>query len=309
MEPLRKNSEILFLYDAMLTNPNGDPDDENKPRYDYDTQRNLVSDVRLKRYIRDYWINKSLEVFVSKQEGRVVTATEKVQDVLKDAKTKEEGIKKITEKFIDIKYFGATIPLKLEGREVSNLESISLTGPVQFTWGYSLHPTEILHSSTITSQLAGRESNYGTMGKDWRIKYSFIGFYGIVSAWRAKETNLTDEDMKNFDKDVIKAFKLQTTTRSKIGQTPRLYVRIEWKDSETFFGDLRKLVKVQPKTSYNPASFEDIEIDLSELSKLFEHDNIEKIYIWLDDEFKNKAKGLKLNLENSQQEKIEQFNI
>lgn len=50
------NHEILFLYDACLCNPNGDPDEENRPRMDYETRRNLVSDVRLKRYLRDHWL-------------------------------------------------------------------------------------------------------------------------------------------------------------------------------------------------------------------------------------------------------------
>jgi CRISPR-associated protein Csh2 len=54
------NSDILFIYDAKLCNPNGDPDDENKPRMDYDTQTNLVSDVRLKRYLRDYLMSECL---------------------------------------------------------------------------------------------------------------------------------------------------------------------------------------------------------------------------------------------------------
>lgn len=288
---LERNSEILFLYDAMLTNPNGDPDDENKPRYDYDTQRNLVSDVRLKRYVRDYWINKGEGVYVSKEEGKAVTSTKKVEDLLKDLQTKEECVRKVTDTFKDIKYFGATIPLKTK---IANLDSITLTGPVQFTWGYSLHPTEILHSSTITSQLAGRESDHGTMGKDWRIKYSLIGFYGIVSAWRAKETGLTDEDVKNFDKEIIKALKLQATTRSKIGQTPRLYVRIEWNDDETFFGDLRNLVKVQPKTSYAPASLEDIDIDFSGLSELLKNEKISMVYVWIEEEFAKKVKGLEM---------------
>ena len=53
-ESIENNSEILFIYDAKMCNPNGDPDDENKPRMDYDRNINLVSDLRLKRYIRDY---------------------------------------------------------------------------------------------------------------------------------------------------------------------------------------------------------------------------------------------------------------
>lgn len=288
-EILKRNSEILFLYDALLTNPNGDPDDENKPRYDYDTRRNLVSDVRLKRYLRDYWLNKGYGVYVSKEEGKAVTATKKVEDLLKDATSREECVRKVTETFIDVKYFGATIPLT---KKIANLDSITLTGAVQFTWGYSLHPTEILHSSSITSQLAGRESDHGTMGKDWRINYSLLAFYGVISAWRARELFLTGEDVEKFDLDILKALKLMTTTRSKIGQTPRLYMRIEWSNDEVFHGDLRDLVKVEVLSQHTPASIDDLRVDLSELGTFISDQRVDKIKLWVDEEFKSKALGM-----------------
>ena len=53
-ELLRNRSELVFLYDAKDINPNGDPMDENKPRIDEETGNNMVTDVRLKRTIRDY---------------------------------------------------------------------------------------------------------------------------------------------------------------------------------------------------------------------------------------------------------------
>lgn len=304
-EVLKNNSEILFLYDAKLTNPNGDPDDENKPRYDYDTQRNLVSDVRLKRYARDFWINKGKTVYVSKEEGKAQTATEKVADHLKDIQTRDEAVKKVVQTFVDVKYFGATIPIKDPLKKKIGLDSITLTGPVQFTWGYSLHPTEILHSSSITSQLAGRESDHGTIGKDWRIKYSLIGFYGIVSAWRASAVSLTSEDVDALDVDIIKGLKLMASTRSKIGQTPRLYLRIEWDNDETFYGDLRDLVNVQVKTSHVPADLEDLDIDLSELSRFVSDQKVKRIRLWVDDEFKSKVKGIEL----LKGDKVEEFSI
>ena len=70
MSEINKNSEILFLYDATLTNPNGDPDDENRPRIDPKTGVNLVTDVRLKRYFRDFIINHygNEYIWVAKQE-------------------------------------------------------------------------------------------------------------------------------------------------------------------------------------------------------------------------------------------------
>jgi len=65
---MMNNREFLFLYDASMCNPNGDPDQENKPRMDRATKTNLVSSFRIKRYIRDYLIdnetNDSLDVFV-----------------------------------------------------------------------------------------------------------------------------------------------------------------------------------------------------------------------------------------------------
>ncbi len=65
---ITKNSEVLFLYDAKMTNPNGDMDNENKPRMDYDTDTNLVSDVRLKRYLRDYFETAlKKEIFVTEK--------------------------------------------------------------------------------------------------------------------------------------------------------------------------------------------------------------------------------------------------
>ncbi|MGB9857397.1 MAG: type I CRISPR-associated protein Cas7, partial [Dictyoglomaceae bacterium] len=65
MGKLKNRSEILFLYDITDANPNGDPMDENKPRIDEETGVNIVTDVRLKRTIRDYLYEyKGLETFV-----------------------------------------------------------------------------------------------------------------------------------------------------------------------------------------------------------------------------------------------------
>lgn len=54
---LKNNRDFLFLFDATNCNPNGDPDYENKPRFDYETHTLLVSDVRRKRDIRDFLAN------------------------------------------------------------------------------------------------------------------------------------------------------------------------------------------------------------------------------------------------------------
>src|SRR3989338_11139720 len=94
---IKNNSEILFLFDAKRTNPNGDMDNENKPRIDLETDTNLVSDVRMKRYIRDY-----LELF----KGEEVFITDKAEN----SKKRAEQLKKIGKEqkdCMDVRFFGA----------------------------------------------------------------------------------------------------------------------------------------------------------------------------------------------------------
>nr|MDO8081525.1 type I-B CRISPR-associated protein Cas7/Csh2 [Candidatus Freyarchaeota archaeon] len=293
-----KNSEILFIYGAKLCNPNGDPDEENKPRMDPRTNINLVSDLRLKRYFRDYIIKKFGEkyVWVTTVEGKNVTSDErgeKLREQLTDDKTvklsKEKGkrgdtdwVTTVPKLCIDARMFGATIAIRAKGKEKG--ASANFTGPVQFSWGYSLHPVEIVESSTITSIFVGREAReeeerYGTMGRDWRVYYSLIAFYGIVSGMRALDTRLTETDAKILDNALWDALKLGATTRSKIGQEPHLYLRVEYKDKETLIGDLRYYIDGEWEKQVRGIA--DIKLGYSRfLEKLKELENrIEKVYI------------------------------
>jgi CRISPR-associated protein Csh2 len=260
------NSEILLIYEAKNCNPNGDPDEENRPRIDPKTRVNLVSDVRLKRFFRDFVATRFGEqyIFVTKVSGRSVRADQRVAlfghegiapeevDVkvkeMKDRKRAE--IEKLAEEVpkrcIDARLFGAVVPIGAgEGRGAQR----TFIGPVQFTWGFSLHPVEIVESSTITSIFSGREAaeQYGTMGKDWRLYYSLISFYGVVSGNRALQTGLEEEDLMVLDDTLWRSLITEPTTRSKIGERPHLYLRIEYKDSETLLGDLRRFIDVNIK--------------------------------------------------------------
>lgn len=313
MSIITKNSELLFLYDARLCNPNGDPDEENKPRMDYETGRNLASDVRLKRYLRDYWLDldevawKKLgypskpDVWVRKLEDangepQTVSAKQRIDRLAKELgeKSAKEAAKKpefrkwLLDRLIDVRLFGATIPIG-EGEGERAGGSLTLTGPVQFSWGYSLNRAEILASSTITSQFAGREQEekgqYGTMGKDWRIKYALLAFYGTVSAWRAEHTQLSETDLKLLDHSLINALPLLATTRSKLGQTPRLYLRVEYKDNQTFLGDLRALLSLERAEGLE--SIMDVQLDFTGLVERLsqQKDKIEKIFFWTHPDF------------------------
>lgn len=292
-----KNSEILFLYDAKLTNPNGDPDDENKPRIDYEKEINLVSDVRLKRYIRDYLESIGYEIFVAKVDGETVDATERLRRFFEKENKKvnlnkltKEDVDFILSKLIDVRLFGATMPIKAgeEGKGASS----NFTGPVQFTWGYSLNKVELVTSNSITSTFAGRDEagkgQYGTFGKDWRLYYSLIAFYGIISGYRAQYTNLLEEDVNLLDKALLEAIPQMASTRSKIGQKPRLLLRIEY-SKPYFLGDLRNKVKIDKEEGLRDIT--DYELDITNLKELLEQnkDRIDKVHVFQDPELRIKG--------------------
>lgn len=292
MDIYSKNSEILFLYDAKLTNPNGDPDDENKPRMDYEKETNLVSDVRLKRYIRDYLESKGYEIFVTKIDGETVDATERLKRLFQKEnknvnlnKMTKEDIDFLLSKLIDVRLFGATMPIK--GGEEGKGASSTFTGPVQFTWGYSLNKVELVKSNSITSIFAGRDEGgkgqYGTFGKDWRLYYSLIAFYGIISSYRAKYTNLSAKDVEILDKALLEAIPQMASTRSKVGQKPRFLLRIEY-EKPYFLGDLRNKIKLSKEEELR--DIKDFELDLSLLKDTLikNSQKIERIYIYEDEE-------------------------
>lgn len=310
-----KNSEILFIYDAKLCNPNGDPDNENKPRIDYSTFRNLVSDVRLKRYIRDYLESKGFEIFVSKVDGVSVSATERLKKFFENAgrkpnlnKLSDEDVEFLLSKLIDVRLFGATMPIKAS-EEGGKGASSTFIGPVQFNWGYSLNKVEIVESSSITSTFSGREEKgeYGSFGKDWRLYYSLIAFYGIVSGYRAEFTNLTEDDVKIIDIALLNSIPKMATTRSKIGQTPRFILRVEYVDKETFLGDLRDFVSINKEEGLR--DLEDFEIDFSRLIEILKDhkEKINKLFIFEDPSLLVKGGKLNSQLKDSFAGKIEEI--
>jgi len=291
------NSEILFLYDAKQCNPNGDMDNENKPRMDWDTNTNLVSDVRLKRYIRDYLkLVKNKEIFV---DEKAEDAKKRVKQICgKDKDLNTEDIKKICDICFDIKLFGAVF--------ATSGGNTHLTGPVQFNWGYSLNKVELQESKTITNSFSKGEG----IGKDYRVNYSLIAFNGGINGKTAiidKNNNeinsiLNNEDLKLFDEAVIKAIPFNRT-RSKIGQQPRLYIRVELINDEIILKDLREYIKIKSIDNIQESqirNISEIKFDFSELINYLKINNdvISKIYFWKDDK-------IKFDLNDFNNEKVE----
>ncbi|WP_206918467.1 type I-B CRISPR-associated protein Cas7/Csh2 [Alicyclobacillus suci] len=279
------NSELLFLYDAQLANPNGDPDDENRPRMDYQSRRNLVSDVRLKRYIRDYLQDAGHELYVAQpRQGEVVTADKRLQAVLGGKKPTVKDLPEILDQLTDIRLFGATMPIK--GERGGGGSSIQVTGPVQFTWGYSLNHVDLVNSYTISSRFSSKEEkSQGAFGKDYRVYYSLLAFAGVVSGKRAEISRLTETDLTWLDQALVEAIPLQTT-RSKIGQYPRLYMRVEYVDGYTVLGDWRELLELDEKE--NLRSTADVRLRVDRLvARITEaRARIAAVHLWQHPDFR-----------------------
>lgn len=285
---LKNRIEILFLYDVRDANPNGDPDNNNMPRIDEISGENIVTDVRLKRTIRDYWKSKGLDVLVKAvddDKGNRQSMDERVRQELNigDKEEKNQGklrgriATELPERFIDVRCFGAAVTLKNA--------NTSITGPVQFGLGRSLNIPQI-NTRTITTTLAsGSEKGMGAIGEYHTVDYSLIKFHGLISEATAKETNFSLEDLKLLYEGLWFGTK-QLNTRSKFNHVPRLLIGIVSKENNTQIGDIDLYVKINGNRQIN--SFDKVELDITEFIKRIKQNEsiIEKIELLIDPELK-----------------------
>ena len=119
-EIVSKRSELLFFYDVKDINPNGDPLDENKPRIDEETMENLVSDVRLKRTVRDYLHDfKGMDIFIRgyRDDDGLLKGKKTVLD-----ENNISNADDLIKKYIDMRLFGATAAISKKGKKITKKE-------------------------------------------------------------------------------------------------------------------------------------------------------------------------------------------
>lgn len=235
-----ERSEILFCYDVRMANPNGDPD-ENRPRIDQATGKNLVTDFRLKRTIRDYLKNQLGEkIFIRAEQNKVgkLKIIEELAEPYIKGKKKDKVINRdaLLRDHIDIRLFGILFAV-----EDITFKQI---GPVQFAIGQSIHPVEE-ETVRITRIVPTRaEVKAGTFGEKSILRYSFIAFRGFVNDFVAREVNLTENDIDA----MLNAMWFGTndlTTTSKFGQQSRLLLKICYREPRTYIGDLDRYISIE----------------------------------------------------------------
>lgn len=277
-----KRTEILFLYDVQNANPNGDPSDENKPRIDEETGHNIVTDVRLKRTIRDYLYNYEgynqdtvKDIFV-RQTFMEEDPTKGLKDGKNRAKTYKGNFDLVLNACIDVRLFGGVIPL--------DKASITFTGPVQFKMGHSLHRVELMYIKGTGAFASKPGVQQQTFREEYILPYSFIAFYGIINENAARQTRLTASDIEMLKKGIWNGTK-QLITRSKMEHNPRLLLMLEHKSPNFFIGELDKHIRLKSELPDEKIrSIGDFKLDMSPLKKILDEmgDKRPEIFIQKD---------------------------
>ena len=274
-EIINSRSELLFLYDIGNANPNGDPLNENRPRFDTEESVALVSDVRLKRTIRDYWYEyKEFNGLGDRQDifVRETTYEEGDKQYIKDGKRRAKDFQEaediILNKCIDIRVFGGVIPL--------GNDSITYIGPVQFQMGKSLNKTGIIEEQGTGAFASSDKKAQATFRTEYKVPYAVIGFNGVINEKAARYSRMTKEDKSLLIEGIWEGTK-NLISRSKFGQSPLFLLEVEY--NEPFYiGNLRQRLKLDcgEKNELQIRGTNDYKLDVSELIEALK-ENKEKI--------------------------------
>ena len=278
---IKNRREILFIYDVKNANPNGDPADENKPRIDEETGYNIVTDVRLKRTVRDYLFNYLKHNPENEKDIFVRTTKSTKGKGIKDGKSraldfgkkKDEMLENILTKCIDVRLFGGVLPLEKD--------SITFTGPVQFKMGKSLHKVQSQYIKGTGAFASKDGASQQTFREEYILPYSLISFYGIVNENAAKETKLSDSDIEELKIAMWDGTK-NLISRSKFEHNPKLLIEIKYKEENFFIGELDKYISFDSELQDEKIrDISDGKINLTNLAEVLKtnDDKIESIEI------------------------------
>ena len=272
---LSSRREILFLYDIRMGNPNGDPD-ENRPRSLPDG-RFYVTDVRLKRFVRDYVASQGREILVGNIEGHTTNLTGRVAYHLAQHDKKEadgaELVDILLDTFIDARWFGSSLAFKKESGKSRDWkpEPKTLTGAMQFNMGECLHQSEEIQIQGTSVFASDEEKSQGTFTGYAALRYGLFAFNGVANQHSAKVSRMTDRDYDALLIALWNGVRSAGNTRTKVGQVPRLLISVEYKPGEEFqFGNLIDYIQARPvagKPEKEWASPRDYLLDLSLLKQ------------------------------------------
>ena len=273
MNELKNRIDFVYIFDVQDGNPNGDPDAGNLPRVDAETGMGIVTDVCIKRKVRNYvQVAKGLangyDIFV-KEKAVLNNEIDKAHD---DAKVKAAQNKiaaarqYMCEHYYDIRTFGAVMSTGKNAGQVR--------GPIQLTFARSVNPVATSEHSITRIAVATpkeAESQNGenhTMGRKATIPYGLYVCHGFISANLAQQTGFTEDDLALFFDALKNMFDLDRSAARGLMSAQKLIVfRHASELGNAPANKLFDLVKVEKTTNDVPRSFKDyaVSIDTSAL--------------------------------------------
>lgn len=208
--PIQHRYDFVYLFDVTDGNPNGDPDAGNLPRIDPETGQGLVTDVCLKRKVRNYVAETKADApghqiyvkekaVLNQQHNRSYLDTG-IKPEAKKLPKAEADAKKIIDwmctNFFDIRTFGAVMTTEVNAGQVR--------GPIQLTFSRSLDPV-VTAEFAITRCAVTNEKDLEkerTIGRKFNVPYGLYRGYGFLNASLAQQTGFTEDDLALF-KDAL----------------------------------------------------------------------------------------------------------
>lgn len=241
-EPIQNRFDFVLFFDVKNGNPNGDPDAGNMPRIDPETGHGIVSDVCLKRKVRNYVdlvkgqdvdgpdvAEGELGYKIYVQEGAVLNERNKKAYVHYDMKPSEKKLPKgeqdrlkvtkfMCDNFFDIRSFGAVMTTGVNCGQVR--------GPIQMCFAESVDPVMPMEMS-ITRMAVTKEEDAEkerTMGRKQYIPYGLYRVEGFVSAPLAEKTGFSQEDLDLFFSALMNMFENDRSAVRGLMSSRKLFV-------------------------------------------------------------------------------------
>ena len=270
MNELKNRIDCVYIFDVQDGNPNGDPDAGNLPRVDAETGMGLVTDVCLKRKVRNYvQIAKELadgyDIFIKEKailNNSIDAAHE--DETVKSAKDKTMAARDIMcKKFYDVRTFGAVMSTGKNAGQVR--------GPIQLTFARSIDPImtsehSITRMAVATEKEAEKQSGDNrTMGRKSTIPYGLYVCHGFISANLAKQTGFSEEDLNLFWEALKNMFDVDRSAARGLMSAQKLIVF----KHKSVLGNapankLFDLVKVEKNCDGVARSFSDYQVTINE---------------------------------------------
>jgi len=205
-EIIKNRYDFILYFDVQNGNPNGDPDAGNLPRMDAETGYGLVTDVCIKRKVRNYVqlvkeAQKPYDIFIKEKAvlNNLIDEAYEIDDVKKQKKTAEkvESAKQwMCSNYYDIRTFGAVMSTGKNAGQVR--------GPIQLTFARSVDPIIALEHSITRMAVATEkeaEKQHGdnrTMGRKHTVPYALYRTHGFISPHLAAQTGFSEDDLNLF---------------------------------------------------------------------------------------------------------------